>query len=169
MFLVRPWRLSTTYKNYFHQILDIRNGVIPRPKNYDSIYWDYVTASGNKPQEDGEAIALEALMQSNQFSTEEFSTLKQVKKRSDKLALLEDRAMFAVKGLAKNDKGKYTIKIKPDLKLAQSLLHGIEYHRVKSQVMDLIEQVNQMVDIRTAEEVNKLERSGKESKNPKAE
>ena len=34
------------YRQYFQEILDIRNGAAPRPENYRLAYWDLVTAGG---------------------------------------------------------------------------------------------------------------------------
>ncbi|MCK5667086.1 MAG: transporter substrate-binding domain-containing protein, partial [Thiotrichaceae bacterium] len=53
---------ESRYEDYFHQILDIRNGKRARPVKYDHIYWDFVTASGRRPQGGGTAVSLEALM-----------------------------------------------------------------------------------------------------------
>ena len=49
---------ETRFEEYFERILAIRRGEAPRPLRYDRVYWDYVVASGNKPQADGEPCSL---------------------------------------------------------------------------------------------------------------
>jgi len=76
------------------QILDIRDGIRPRPERYDGIYWDLVTDSGVAPHPDGERKApLLDLMREAGFTPQEFALLGQAKARSDDLARLEREAM----------------------------------------------------------------------------
>jgi len=42
------------YRQRFAEILDIRNGAVPRPVDYHLVYWDIVTAAGPKHREAGE-------------------------------------------------------------------------------------------------------------------
>jgi hypothetical protein len=49
------------FKKQFLTVLDIRNGKINRPKNYNRIYWDFYTLAGSKPVFDGEKIPLRSL------------------------------------------------------------------------------------------------------------
>ena len=153
---------ESRYEDYFNKILDIRNGMLPRPVDYDHIYWDYVTATGRKPREDGEPLALETLMEQMGFTDEEFNLLRGAKRRSDKLAVLEEQAMQAIKGLSRDETGGYAKHIEPDYKLAQSLLHGSDYHLFKSEIMGFIEQVSRNVDVRTQSEVDRLMRRSNE-------
>ena len=37
------------YRDWFQEILRIRDGTAPRPRDYDGIYWDVVTDTGNRP------------------------------------------------------------------------------------------------------------------------
>jgi len=45
------------FKDYFGAIRDIRDGKMSRPVDYHRIYWDYVTASGQKPRASMSTIA----------------------------------------------------------------------------------------------------------------
>lgn len=55
------------FKKQFHTVLDIRNGLKPRPKNYNRIYWDFYTLSNSKPTLDGKQISLRKLMKKQAF------------------------------------------------------------------------------------------------------
>ena len=48
-------------KQYF-DILDIRNGVKPRPTQYENIYWDFVAAGEPAPRPSSKTIAILDLM-----------------------------------------------------------------------------------------------------------
>ncbi|UCG23922.1 MAG: PAS domain-containing protein, partial [Chloroflexota bacterium] len=148
------------YKAYFDRILGIRDGEAPRPQEYGSIYWDFVTATGLSPRPDGESVALEELMRQANFTEDEFSLMRQAKANSDALAALEEQAMSAVVGLYPDDDGSYVIRGEPDLVLAQALLHGDEYHLAKAEIMAPIDDFIRLVDARTAAEVNQLQDRG---------
>ncbi len=150
------------FEEYFNRILAIRDGEAPRPLDYDQVYWDHVVATGHKPRADGKPEALESLMKKAGFSGEEFDLLRRAKRRSDHLAMLELRAMNAVKGLYEDEDGAYRRRGAPNLKLAQELLHGQDYHDAKSEIMALIERVSLLVDERTNGEVKALWLTGKE-------
>ena len=52
------------YIDQYNAILDIRNGKIPRPMNYERIYWDFVEVNNQKPRPDSnETIALTKKME----------------------------------------------------------------------------------------------------------
>jgi len=150
------------FEDYFNQILAIRNGEAPRPVGYGEIYWDHVAATGRKPREDGEAIALVALMERAGFAPDELDLLGEAKRRSDRLAALEKKAMNAVKGLFQDRSGSYNLRGEPDLALAREVLHGNEYHRTKAEIMALVERVSRQVDVRTGRDVEDLKHSGAE-------
>ncbi len=50
------------YEQYFQDILAIRNGQKPRPRNYGGIYWDLVSKERPRPTPDEAPVALEHLM-----------------------------------------------------------------------------------------------------------
>ena len=49
------------YRDYLEEILAIRDGRAPRPEQYDRIYWDVVTSTGQRPRPFGPAVAYEVL------------------------------------------------------------------------------------------------------------
>ena len=50
------------FEEYFRDILAIRNGLQPRPPNYDRIYWDLAVASRDRPKHDGVPESLKQRM-----------------------------------------------------------------------------------------------------------
>ena len=100
---------NPVYEQYFHDVLAIRNGEKPRPKNYERIYWDFVVATGKKPTSDGKRVSLQILMQEMNFTAKEFAKLDESRARSDALVRLEEKAMNAVKGNFDDGSGNFTI------------------------------------------------------------
>jgi methyl-accepting chemotaxis protein len=87
------------FEREYWAVLDIRNGRIPRPDDYDNIYWDFVSATGQKPRADGTAVSLYDLMVKEGFTEEELNKLSLAKKNSDGLVRAETVAMNAMKRL----------------------------------------------------------------------
>ena len=67
---------DSKYEKYFYMILNIRDGKVPRPDNYDRIFWDFkVPGETIYSSEDGERISLNTLMKNAGFPDEEFELL----------------------------------------------------------------------------------------------
>ena len=144
---------DTKYEKIYQDILAIRNGIKARPVNYDRIYWDLVLTYGDKPRPDGEKISLEKLMEQAGFSQAEFAKLREAQANSDGLVNTELIAMNAVKGLYDDGTGQFVKKGKPDLAIAQKLMHDEQYHRYKAQIMKPIDDFFVLLDKRTEQEV----------------
>ncbi len=85
------------YKNYYRDILAVRNGTLPRPEGYFYAYWDLVVAGQLPPPgTDGQAVALLDMMRGVGFSDDELHKLALAKTNSDALTELELRAMALV-------------------------------------------------------------------------
>lgn len=123
------------YERQYLDILDIRNGNKERPENYNRIYWDLIAAGLPAAPGSGDIISLDDLMKKAGFTETEFAFLDEARANSDGLVALEVRAMNAVKGRFKDSKGNYTVKAAPDLELARNLLHSVEYHKFKGDIM----------------------------------
>ncbi|MGJ4733291.1 methyl-accepting chemotaxis protein [Leptospira levettii] len=156
-------RLARTYvisggdpkweKQYF-EILDIRNGILPRPVHYENIYWDFVAAGDLNPRPKDKAIALLDLMKEKGFSQLELKKLDEAKEISDALVKTETIAMNMVKGLYVDSEGKFTIKKTPDFEEARRLMHNDEYHINKAKIMKPVSEFFQILDHRTQKKVD---------------
>jgi len=138
------------YEKQYLDIIDIRNGKKPRPQNYERIYWDFVAAGQEKPQPDGETVALLDLMKKAGFTDAEFAKLRESAANSDGLIKRETVAMNAVKGLFQDDKGEFTKKGPPDLKMARDLVHDATYHKYKGEIMKPLDEFLVLLDQRTS-------------------
>ena len=77
------------YRRYYNQILAIRNGTAPRPRNYDSSFWDRVLARGESFVSYGPPESLVDQMRMAHFGQDEFRALKASLDASNGLARLE--------------------------------------------------------------------------------
>jgi len=150
------------FENYFNQILSIRSGMAPRPLEYNRVYWDFVVASGRAPRESGDATSMLDLLEQQGFSGEELSRLRQAEKASSRLAIIEQQAMNAVKGVFRDDNGEFTIFGDTDQQLASELLYGEAYNRAKADIMRHIDEATSEVDRRTQRDLTELGLVGQE-------
>ena len=59
--MVRTYAVTgdSTFEEYFHTVLDIRDGKAPRPEDYDRIFWDFkIAGEAMAGNQDGKSIWL---------------------------------------------------------------------------------------------------------------
>lgn len=145
---------NSMFEEQFNMVLDIRNGKLERPKRYNGIFWDFLTLEGSIPMLDGNKISLRDLMKQSNFTQDEMNMLITSQKESDDLTNLETKAMNAVKGTFQDKDGNYTIKGKPDFKLARDIMHSDEYHKAKIRIMKPLNQFYLAFEKRTKQKVS---------------
>ena len=131
------------YREYFDEILAIRNGEAPRPQLYFEIpYWDFVLATNNRIGETGEAVAIRTLLERAGVTSASLSLLREAEEQSNILAELENEVMDVVSASAGDD-----YRLEGDALEAMKRLHGAEYHEAKARIMqplaDLARQLEQ--------------------------
>ena len=126
---------QTQYRKNYFAILNIRNGKIARPKNYDWIYWDLSKERREKRHPSTIKISLKDEMKKLPFSKYEFEKLQESENNSNDLVNLEVEAFNAMIGLFKDKDGKYTIKRGIDQNLAINLINSVEYDLAKEKIM----------------------------------
>ncbi len=139
--MVRTYAVTgeVKYKHYFQEILDIRNGLIPRPVNYNNIFWDIKVVKDSLFEYDViEPVSLNALLQDVGITQEEFDLLNEAKRRSDKLVEMENIAMHALIGEYTNKWGVFEKSGEPDREFALNILFCKEYHNAKMEIMSSI-------------------------------
>nr|CRH07217.1 Putative histidine kinase. Containing PAS domain, PAC domain, Signal transduction response regulator, receiver region domain, HAMP domain, HATPase domain, HisKA domain, Hpt domain and cheY-like domain [Candidatus Magnetococcus massalia] len=144
------------YERYFNAIIAIRDGKQPHPHHYPRTYWDQVAAGKIAIDKKGEKYSIEERMIEIGLSIDEQKKLAQAKQKSDALIALENSAMHAVKGQFRDNRGHFSITGEPNLKLAQDLLHGKEYHYAKAQIMEPIEAFFALLEQRSSQELNRV-------------
>jgi signal transduction histidine kinase/CheY-like chemotaxis protein/HPt (histidine-containing phosphotransfer) domain-containing protein len=140
--LTRMVRLYATtgdarYRRYYDEILAIRRGEAPRPREYDSSFWDRVLAEGEAGVAYGPPRSLQDLMRAAHFAPQEFAALNASLEASDKLARVEEAVI--------RDGGP-------------GRLVDDAYHRQKGTIMAAIERFTALVDARTARRSDELTR-----------
>jgi methyl-accepting chemotaxis protein len=158
-------RLARTYvvsgdpkweKQYF-EILDIRNGKLPRPQAYERIYWDFRATGAENFRAAGSTVALLDLMKQAGFTEAELAKLAEAKANSDDLVRTETVAMNMVKGQYEDGKGGFTRQAEPDLAKARDMMHDLAYHQFKAKIMKPVDEFLVMLDERTTAEVAEAE------------
>ena len=103
------------YRSYYDEILAIRAGTAPRPRHYDSSFWDRVLAEGRGFIEYGKAESLVDQMRAAHFTQDEFDALNASLRASDNLAVLELEVMNRVTSrIARGVDSAYFSDIAPD-------------------------------------------------------
>ncbi len=136
------------YKRYFDEILQIREGLHPRPPNYSATYWHLVLAGQTVHTGEGETIPMLERFRRARLNEEEYDLLEISLERSNELSRMEREAFAALEGRFADTKGHFTIKGKPDRNLAIRLLFSERYNTRKAEVMQPIQKFINLFDER---------------------
>ncbi len=154
-------RLARTYvatgdakwEKQYLEILDIRNGKLPRPQAYERIYWDFRAAGQDNVRPATQAVPLLDLMKQAGFADNELAKLAEAKANSDDLVRTETQAMNMVKGLYDDGQGGFTRKAEPDKGKALAMMHDLAYHQYKARIMKPVDEFLVLLDQRTSAEL----------------
>ncbi|QUI61641.1 sensor histidine kinase [Pseudoalteromonas sp. A22] len=110
------------FKQFFDEILTIRNGTSPRPKHLHRVYWDMLLVKeGQAPFEKEAPKALLTLLLENGVSADELTMLRNAEDKSEALVSLE-REAFELVAAGKNQQ-------------ALNILYSEAYLQSKVQIM----------------------------------
>lgn len=146
---------DTRYRDHYFEVLAIRSGEKPRPKNYERIYWDLIVGDQFRPRSQGENESLDSLMQKAGFSSAEFDKLMQTENLSNTLVATEITAMNAVREFHQNSGGQRDGSAQSDLTTAQNMLYDKAYHLEKKRIMQPVDDFFVLLDQRTLQSVEK--------------
>ncbi|STX37626.1 guanylate cyclase [Legionella feeleii] len=144
------------YLDHFNEIIAIRSGTSPRPKEYDSVYWDLVLDDDKRPRPYEKAKSLVQMMIDQGFSLQEFELLRQAQEKSDALTAIEFRAINAVEGKFDTGSDQYSSQGEPNKKLAIDLVFGKKYMDEKAKIMAPIQLFFEKIKARTTERNKEL-------------
>lgn len=144
---------NPVYKRHYFEILDIREGVKPRPQNYTSTYWHFVTVGEDVVIEQGKAISLLAMMQNTGFSGQEIALMREAKVNSDRLIKLETKA-FATLDESYDRQNSFIGYGVSEREHAIQLLFGEQYISEKTKIMKPIQQFNDLLNARTQSQLS---------------
>lgn len=135
---------NSDFKQYYQDIIDIRNGNKSRPKNYNLVYWDLVITGERLPSEHAtDSVALLELMRQASFPEQELQKMSASKVNSDALTVIEFNAIALFESSIAGAKSK-----------AQSMLYDDNYHLAKSVILKPINEVTFMMNKRTTTAVS---------------
>ena len=130
------------FKEQYFKTLDIRNGKIPRPLHYESIYWDLEESVRLARHPLTKSKSLKSILQNLPFSSSEMQLLDVSETNSNELVNLEVRAFKAIE----NSKQAEAIK----------LLHSPQYYHEKHRIMNPIDKFIILSGKRTSLEIQVL-------------
>ncbi|MDT4291049.1 EAL domain-containing protein [Methylomonas sp. MO1] len=137
---------DSIFKRYYQDIIDIRDGKLPRPENYHDMYWDLAIANGHPaPQSGGQALALLELMRQAGFSEQEMAKMAEATADSAALIQIERTAMDMVDSNQEMPNATW--------RQANLMLHDAAYHQAKAKVMQSIIAAFELMDLRTQQSV----------------
>ena len=137
------------YKQYYQDILAIRDGKKPRPAAYPNIYWEMLLTNQQSIETNGPTVALLELMRQAQFSTHELQLLADAKARSDALSITELRAIGFMDANSSD--------LESARKLALPLLFGSNYDKAKAATLTPINRFFDSMNKRTRDAVEHAE------------
>ncbi|WNC70125.1 ATP-binding protein [Thalassotalea nanhaiensis] len=117
---------DTTYRDYFYEILEIRNGERLRPEHYFSIYWDKVHTE--REEKNYREVPLVEIVENLLARESELNKLLIAVNLADKLVQSELNAITAYQENSKTGKA-----------IAKDILYGAEYLKSKSEIMAQID------------------------------
>ena len=140
------------YRAHYDEILAIRGGRAPRPRDYDSSFWDRVLASGKGFVRYGPPQSLTAQMRAAQFAPAEFRALQASLDASNGLAEVERTVMARVeRRIRRGVDVRYFDDVRPDYRR----LIDPGYLAAKGRIMQSIGRFTDLVDARTLREVER--------------
>jgi signal transduction histidine kinase/CheY-like chemotaxis protein/HPt (histidine-containing phosphotransfer) domain-containing protein len=141
------------YREHYDEILAIRSGTSPRPRDYDSAFWDRVLAQGSGFVEYGPPESLVDQMRAASFTAQEFEALNASLRASDELARLELDVMDRVAArIAQGVDAEYAADVAPEY---QRLVDDA-YLTEKGVIMDAVGEFTGFVDRRTLADVERV-------------
>jgi PAS domain S-box-containing protein len=137
------------WRRRYEEVLGIRDGRLPRPLDYEDVYWDLVGPDDERPRPAGPAVPLLELMARAGFAEEEFALLARSKAASDALTRTEFDAIALVESA--------TVSLPAERARALRMLHDDAYHAAKAAIMRPILDFEHRVDARTLQAVRAAE------------
>lgn len=137
------------YKNYYFEVLAIRNGSQARPQDYERMYWDLVINSHRDSSLQGRVEALSSRMRKAGFTEAEFNLLHRAERYSNILAEHEMNVIDLMHSQAMESQPRLPAKLDANSQLQQQLFDD-EYHMQKSKIMQPVADFLKLLNGRTS-------------------
>jgi signal transduction histidine kinase/DNA-binding NarL/FixJ family response regulator len=140
------------FRAYYEEILTTRSGSSPRPRDYDSSFWDRVLAEGKGFVRYGPPRSLIDQMRDARFAPAEFGALRASLDASNGLAVLERQVMQRVaRRIRRGVDPTYAHDVRADYRR----LTDAAYLRAKGRIMRAIGRFTALVQARTDRDVQR--------------
>ncbi len=136
------------YKSKYYAILNIRNGNIQTPTEYNKPYWDLILTTFDEQRKDSLSpkTSLRQKIINAQFTKNELKLLSKSEQESNNLVRLEEKAMAIIEDENSVDKIS-------EQKKAINLLYSNEYHQAKAAIMTPIKEFYSLLEERTERQI----------------
>ena len=142
---------QSEYRTYYNEILAIRAGNAPRPRNYTNSFWDEVLANGFAGVTYGPPQSLVNQMRAADFTPQEFDALNASLRASNQLAQVElDVMNLVAPRIAEGVDSTYQADVAPQYRR----LVDPAYLAQKGVIMRAVEQFTNLVNATTLADVN---------------
>lgn len=131
------------YKNYFDEILEIRNGKVARPLDYDKTYWDKRINDEIDLSKTASPISMQELLKNSGLTSNELIELEKAEKLSNELAKIENQAF---KLMEENSTQSHN--------QAKDLLYNVKYYQFKAAIRKPLQNFFVLISNRTTLEIN---------------
>jgi signal transduction histidine kinase len=139
------------YRKDYGDMLALHNNEETRPVNYARLYWDMLAGKPATPQLVSRADLLHRLMTRLNVGAAEFALLDRSEASSDSVVSIEQAAMRAAGGDSTARPGK------PDRARATELLNDSTYNRLKTDVMQPLDEFVSQVEARATGAVTRYQ------------
>lgn len=140
------------YKQYYQEIIDIRNGKLPRPEQYTPMYWALKLANSSATNHNTTpAIPLRTLIKNSEFPDQELRKLLEAENYSNELAVIERDVMKLYDYTKKrSDVDNHKILLR---------LYDADYHRAKLKITQPISELYVLMAKRTGASISQSKKS----------
>ena len=145
------------YREYYEEILAIRSGTAPRPRDYDGSFWNRVLARGKEGVQYGPPQAFVDIMRAAHLPDDEFDALKRSLDASNELARTE---IDVINRVAQRVAVGVDRDYPADVRIEYAHLLDQNYNAYKDRIMAAVERFQDLVDLRTRNEIAALRLRG---------
>ena len=144
--------------NWYNQIISFRSGAASRPKNYNTYYWDLVSAGliqQSPPDDRSKASTIEQL-ENKVLSSFVNERLIEHFAKSQKVASFEKRALDAFEGKADENLGVFAAGGSPNRDLALKILNDASYVKAKGEAIKPLQEASVIIEKETTSKLVSL-------------
>ena len=145
------------YRHFYNDMLAFHTDEEARPVNYTRLYWDMLAGEPEAPQVAPRAVLLREAITGLKVGAGESALLNQADACSDSVVSIELAAMHTAKGELDDGAGGFTKTIKPDRTRAVAMLCDSTYDRLKTGVMQPMDEFVERIEERAGSAVTRYQ------------